>query len=152
MENTPMTTPDYDTDFYAWTQAQAAALRDRKWTTLDVEHLAEEIASLGNEQRHAVRSHLRVLLWHLLKWAYQPDHRSPSWLTSIGNARAEIADRLEDQPSLRPLVPALLASAYPRARRLAAAETDLPLATFPEVCPWPIERVLDDDFWPGDAP
>ena len=22
-----MTTPDYDTDFYAWTQAQAAAIR-----------------------------------------------------------------------------------------------------------------------------
>src|SRR5882724_9598585 len=26
-----MTTPDYDTDFYAWTQQQAAALQDRKW-------------------------------------------------------------------------------------------------------------------------
>jgi integrase len=152
MENTQMTTPDYDIDFYAWTQAQATALRAKEAKTLDWEHLAEEIESLGNEQRHAARSHLRVLLWHLLKWAYQPNHRSPSWLTSIGNARAEIADRLEDQPSLRPLVPTLLASAYPRARRLAAAKTDLPLATFPEVCPWPIERVLDDDFWPGDTP
>jgi hypothetical protein len=62
-----MTTPDYDTDFYGWTQAQAAALRAQESKTLDWDHLAEEIESLGNEQRHAARSHLRVLLWHLLK-------------------------------------------------------------------------------------
>jgi hypothetical protein len=143
-----MTTPNYDTDFYAWTQAQAAALRAKDWAALDIEHIAEEIESLGNEQRHAVRSHLRVLLWHLLKWASQPDHRTTSWRTSILNARAEIADRLEDYPSLRPRVPALLASAYGWARRLAAAETGLPLATFPEACPWTIAEVLDEDFWP----
>jgi hypothetical protein len=139
---------DYDTDFYAWTQAQAAALRAKDVAALDLEHLAEEIESLGNEQRHAVRSQLRVLLWHLLKWAYQPAHRSPSWRTSIGNARAEIADRVEDQPSLWPLVPTLAASAYPRARRLATADTGLPLATFPEACPWAVAQVLDEDFWP----
>ena len=147
-----MTTPTYDTDFAAWAQNQAAALRAKEFATLDLEHLAEEIESLGNEQRHAVRSHLRVLLWHLFKWAYQPNHRSPSWRTSILNARAEIADRLADNPSLRPRVPALLAAAYPQARRLAAAETELPLATFPETCPWPVERVLDADFWPEDRP
>jgi hypothetical protein len=22
------------------------------------------------------------------------------------------------------------------------------LATFPEACPWPIEQVLDENFWP----
>jgi len=142
----------YEDDFYAWTHAQAAALRAKDWAALDLEHVAEEIESLGNEQRHAVRSHLRVLLWHLLKWAYQPDHRGSSWRTSILNARAEIADRLEDNPSLQPRVTALLASAYPRARRLASAETGLPLATFPEVCPWPVEQVLDADFWPERQP
>jgi hypothetical protein len=143
-----MTKPRYDTDFYQWTQAQAAHLRAKDFAALDLEHLAEEIESLGNEQRHAVRSHLRVVLWHLLKWAYQPGHRGPSWLTSIANARAEIADRLEDHPSLRPIVPTLLTSAYPRARRLAAAETGLPLVTFPESSPWSPEQVLDDDFLP----
>jgi hypothetical protein len=147
-----VTTQDYDTDFYAWAEAQAAALRAKDWAALDLDHLAEEIESLGNEQRHAVRSHLRVLLWHLLKWAYQPGHRGSSWRTSILNARAEIADRLEDNPSLQPRVPALLASAYPRARRLASAETGLPLATFPEACPWPVEQVLDADFWPERQP
>jgi hypothetical protein len=38
-----MTTPSYDADFYAWTQAQAAALRTKDVAALDLEHLAEEI-------------------------------------------------------------------------------------------------------------
>jgi len=146
-----MPDPTYDTDFYAWTQGQAAALRAKDLTALDLEHLAEEIDSLGNEQRHAVRSHLRVLLWHLLKWAYQPTHRTTSWRTSIRNARAEITDRLDDYPSLRPHVPALLTAAYRQARGLAADETDLPLATFPEACPWPLADVLTEDWLPPEA-
>jgi hypothetical protein len=55
---------------------------------------------------------------------------------------------VEDQPTLRPVVPALLASVYPRVRRLAAGETGLPLTTFPEACPWALAQVLDEDFWP----
>ena len=42
----------------------------------------------------------------------------------------------------------LLASAYPRARRQAAKDTGLPLARFPETCPWSVEQLLDQDFWP----
>jgi uncharacterized protein YbaP (TraB family) len=58
----------YDTDFYAWTQAQAAALRAKDVAALALDHLAEE--------------------------------------------------------------------------------TGLPLATFPETCPWGLAQVLDEDFWP----
>jgi Domain of unknown function DUF29 len=27
-------------------------------------------------------------------------------------------------------------------------DTGLPLAAFPEACPWAIAQVLDEDFWP----
>jgi hypothetical protein len=27
-------------------------------------------------------------------------------------------------------------------------ETDLPMATFPEVCSWGLVQVLDENFWP----
>jgi len=50
---------DYDTDFYTWTQAQAAALRAGNWTAVDREHLAEEIEDVGKSERRAVISHLR---------------------------------------------------------------------------------------------
>jgi len=146
-----MTHPSYDTDFYAWTQTQAAALRAKDWAAVDLEHVAEEIESLGNEQAHAVESHLRILLAHLLKWRYQPHRRRRSWQLSCLNARDEIDRRLQRNPGLRHQVPQLMAGIYPRARRLASDETGLPRATFPETCPWSVTQVLDEDFWPEEG-
>jgi hypothetical protein len=73
----------YDKDFYTWSFAQASHLRAKNWAALDIDHLAEEIESLGNEQAHAVESHLVVVLMHLLKWQYQPQRRSRRWRTSL---------------------------------------------------------------------
>jgi hypothetical protein len=143
-----MTTPDYDTDFYAWALAQAAALRAKDWAALDLAHLAEEVEDLRKTERRAVQSQLRLILSHLLKWGYQPGRRSESWRTTIANGRVLVQEALEDLPSLARELAALATSAYPRARRDAAKETGLPLGTFPEACPWTVERVLDEDFWP----
>jgi hypothetical protein len=146
-----MTTPDYDTDFYAWAQQQAEALRAKDWAALDVEHLAEEVDDLRNTERRAVRSQLRLILSHLLKWVYQPARRTDSWRSTIANGRVLVQEDLEDLPSLAPELEALAAWAYPWARRDVAQETGLPLATFPEVCPWPVAQVLAEDFWPEAA-
>jgi uncharacterized protein DUF29 len=140
----------YDQDFYAWTQEQAARLREGALHDLDVTNLAEEIESLGKSDRRALGSHLRNLVLHLLKWHWQPPGRYPgySWRASIRNARAEIAVLLEDSPRLRREVSGLLSRWYPLARLDASDETGLPLATFPEACPWTPEQVLDEAFWP----
>src|SRR5688572_28673631 len=114
-----MTTPTYETDFYAWTQQQAAALRAKNWTAFDLEHLAEEIESLGNEQAHAVESHLVIVLTHLLKWRYQPERRSRGGRTSARVGRQQIARRLRRNPSLRPDLPTFLTDAYADARKRA---------------------------------
>jgi Domain of unknown function DUF29 len=67
---------------------------------------------------------------------------------AIRHARREIADDLAENRSLRGYPTERLSLAYQRARLDAADETDLPLTTFPEVCPWSIAQVLDEDFWP----
>jgi hypothetical protein len=64
-----MTTPSYDTDFYAWAQAQAAAIRAQDVAALDIEHLAEEVEDLGRAVRKSLGSQLARLLLHLLKVA-----------------------------------------------------------------------------------
>jgi uncharacterized protein DUF29 len=138
----------YDTDFDAWAQAQAAALRAKQWAILDIEHLAEEVEELRKTDRRAVRSQLRRLMSHLLKWQHQPRRRSNSWLETITDARRLLADDLEDNANVARELSTLAAWAYPRARREAAKDTGLPLATFPEACPWPLERVRDEDFLP----
>ena len=142
----------YDDDFYAWTQEQAALLREGAVHELDLVHLAEEIESLGKSDRRALGSHLRNLVLHLLKWHYQPSGRltGHSWQSSIRNARAEIAVLLEDSHGLQHDVAGLLARWYPLARLDAADEKGLPLATFPPTCPWEPAHVLAADFWPDD--
>jgi Domain of unknown function DUF29 len=99
-----------------------------------------------------VESYLEVILLHLLKWAYQPERRGRSWQKSLLQARHRLAKLLRENPSLAEQVPWFLSEGYPHARRLAAVETILSLATFPEACPWLIEQVLDEEFFPeGEA-
>jgi hypothetical protein len=147
-----MTHPSYDTDFYAWTQTQAAALRAKDVAALDLENLAEEIDSLGINTEHAITRQLQRLLLHLLKWRYQPTHRTPSWRRSIRQARDSIADRLDRSHSLRDYPLQRLPLAYRRARRDAADDAGLSSATFPETWPWSVAQVLDEDFWPEATP
>ncbi len=150
-----MTTPTYETDFYRWTQTQAAALRQKDWAALDIEHIAEEIESLGRSDRRAITHQLERLLLHLLKWVYQPQERARrggSWRGSVRQARQAIADLIEESPSLHDLPAERLARAYARARGQAMDQTGLPLTTFPEVCPWTPEHALDEAFWPEEQP
>jgi hypothetical protein len=118
-----MTETLYDTDFDAWAQQQAEALRTKDWAALDIAHLAEEVEELRKTERKAVRSQLQRLMSHLLTWAYQPARRSDSWQATINDARRLITDWLEGSPSLAREVPALAEWAYPRARREAAKDT-----------------------------
>ena len=144
----------YEQDFYRWTREQAALLEARQFEALDMANLVEEITSLGISQKHALGGHLKNLVLHLLTWHYQPRGRQTghSWRSSIHNARDDIAVILEDSPSLRREVPGLLTRRYPAARLLAHDATELPLATFPQECPWTAEQLLDDDFWPDAVP
>jgi hypothetical protein len=140
----------YDKDFVAWTQHQAIVLREGKWDKIDLLNLAEEIESLGNSVRRELSSRLRILVVHLLKWRYQPERRSEghSWETTINTQRNDIDDLLHDSPSLRPQVQERLTQQYGKARRQALRETRLAESAVPESCPWTMEQVLDDDFWP----
>ena len=57
----------YETDFVAWTEAQAKALRLSRPTGLDWHHMAEEIEDLGKSDQRACESLLEQIVLHLLK-------------------------------------------------------------------------------------
>jgi hypothetical protein len=140
----------YERDFHAWANEQAALLRAGNLSAADTAHIAEEIESMGRSEKRELVSRLTGLFLHLLKWQFQPERRGNSWRLSIANARDELAEHLDDNPSLKDELPKAMETAYRRGRRNAAAETDMPESTFPAECPWSFEAATSDDFWPGD--
>jgi hypothetical protein len=149
---TAMPTPSlYETDFYAWTQEQATLLRKHQWSQLDLLNLIEEIESLGKQQRQELRNRLSVLIGHLLKWEYQSQRRSRSWLATIRVQRRDTLRLLKDNPSLKPYLEDVLPEAFENGRDLAMGETDLPEQTFPVECPYSLTEILGDRFYPGEA-
>jgi hypothetical protein len=141
----------YTTDFNVWIQKTAQLLRERCWNEIDVEHLIEEVESLGKSEQRGIASQLTRLLLHLLKWQYQPQRRSDSWLDSITDARTQIELAIADSPSLKNYPAEQLAGCYQRARRQAVKQTAMTISTFPETCEYAIELVLSDDWLPEEG-
>jgi len=139
----------YERDFYAWANEQAALLRANRLGQADIEHIAEEIESMGRSEKRELVSRLIVLLLHLLKWEYQPELRGASWRSSIRVQRISIESHMQDNPSLKAVLPAAIAEAYRVAKIEAEDQTSLPESTFPAACPWTFGQMADEDFWPG---
>jgi hypothetical protein len=138
----------YSTDFNLWISQTAELLRERRWHEVDIPNLIEEVESLGKSERREIASQLTRLLLHLLKWQYQPQRRSDSWLDSITDARTQIELAIEDSPSLKSYPTEQLEKSYQRARRQAANQTHMEISVFPEVCPYLPEWVLAEDWLP----
>jgi hypothetical protein len=139
----------YDTDFYAWANTQAELLRSGRLAAADVEHIAEEIESMGRSEKRELLNRLALLLMHLLKWQVQPMLRGNSWRATIKVQRREIARHLADNPSLTARLPEVLTDAYGDAVLLAARESGLAETAFPAVIPWTFGEIMDDGFWPN---
>ena len=138
----------YEHDFYAWLMHNASLLQMGKLTDIDSHNIAEELESMGKSQQRALLSRLSVLLAHLLKWQYQSAMRSRSGSNTIDIQREDIADLLTDSPSLKAKLEQKLDKAYYRAKRLAENETGILQKQFPETCPYVLEQVFDNSFWP----
>ena len=144
-----MSSASYDSDFEAWANEQAALRRAGDLAAADIEHVAEEIDSMGRLGKRERVSRLAVLLLHLLKWRYLPERRGASWEATIRTQRRRLKRHLADNPSLKPKLPEAIGDAYEDARDEAAAETGLAAATFPDACPWSVDQISDQDYWPA---
>ncbi len=138
----------YLVDFNSWIDQTVQLLQQRRWHEVDVEHLIEEVEELGKSERRAIVSQLIRLLLHLLKWQYQPQRCSDSWLDSITDARTQIELAIEDSPSLKNYPLEKLKESYQRARRQASKQTNIEISVFPEECPYLLEQILDENWLP----
>jgi hypothetical protein len=139
---------NYDTDFYGWTQEQAALLRAGRLTDLDIENLIEEVETMGRSEKRELESRLTVLLLHLLKWKYQEVRRGRSWELSIIEQRLKFQETLEENPGLKPRLDEILAKAYKFSTLQASRETNISSNVFPQDCPWTFDQITNETYYP----
>jgi hypothetical protein len=136
----------YHQDYYLWLKQTIEDLKHQNLERLDWNHLLEEIEALGKREQKAIKSNLRIVILHLLKWNYQRDKRSQSWIYSIAEHRQRLYDDFESSPALKRYCEEIFIKVYQEARKLAVKETGLPLTQFPATCPFLLEQVLEEDW------
>lgn len=119
----------YERDFVAWTEEQAARIRAAAGThpnlLIDWDRVAEEIEDLGKSTARELRSRLTTIIEHLLKLQHSPaEEPRGGWAGTVVRARAEAEDLLEESPSLRARLDALLRQANRAAARAVGTELE----------------------------
>ena len=136
----------YETDVFTWSAEQASLLRRRaagelvNEASLDWEHIAEEIESVGRSQLSAVRSLLLQSLLHELKAQAWPGSRHVAhWRAEARLFRAQAAEAY--LPSMRQHIdlPALHARAV---RLLPAVNDGIAPGVVSQECGWSLPQLL----------
>jgi hypothetical protein len=130
----------YETDFYAWTQAQARELRrfarTRPNAPLDLAHIAEEIRDLGKSDRDAILSLSQQILQHFLLIEHSAAlEQRTHWMDEIDEFRTRMKRKLS--PTIR--------------RHLKRHGEVQAVASLPAECPYSVEQVLGD-WLPNEGP
>lgn len=136
----------YESDLHAWSFDQAQKLRERRYDSIDPEHIAEELESLGKSEQDRITRHFTLYLMHRLKWDYQPGMRTSSWTRTINEQHRQAIKVFSKNPSLRPHLKDLYEDAYLSARVEALNETGLEDEAMPLACPYPVEVCFPEFF------
>ncbi len=134
----------YEADETAWLEAMADLIRRGSHIDLDYTHLEEYLSDTAKRDRREVKNRLTTLLAQVLKWVYQPDHRTRGWKNTIVVQRQELTDAI-GRGVLRNHAESVLAKAYTDAVVRAMTETELPESAFPPACPYTVDQLLAFD-------
>ena len=140
----------YEQDYPEWLDITLNQLQNRDLENIDWEHLIEEIAALGNEQRRKVESYLLRLLIHLLLynyWSSEKDWSGRGWEKEIDNFRLELDLLLESKVLYNHCVK-ILDKIYIKARNNAIRKSELSPEIFPENCPYSLTEILNPEWLP----
>ena len=76
----------YEEDYCAWTKQQIGLLQTGKLEEWDLKNLVEELKAMGRSDYHELKSHLIILIAHLLKWEWQFNRLQNQWVEFEGKS------------------------------------------------------------------
>ena len=143
----------YDQDYHLWLEQTLIQLRSHNFEGVDLDHLIEELESLGKREKRAISSYLMRLCEHLLKiqyWEAERERCFRGWNTEITNFRIEIAEELESSPSLNVFLEEIFVKQYQNGRKLFLKASELDEGLIPYSPKFTLEQALDENWLPNN--
>ena len=104
----------------------------------------ELLNEMGRSEYKSIKSQLKILLVHLLKFDFQREKVTPSWLSSISYSFDEVEDGIEESPSILNKLEKDFDKIYSKAEKIAIRETGLDSKKFPSKSPYELSNILKE--------
>lgn len=138
----------YELDYLAWYETTIEQLKNNQLKELDLETLTEVLENLVRDTKKSGESYLKQIIIHLLLIEYwdseKINHRH--WASEIDNFRGEL--EIDLTTNLRKYLGKKLETIYQKAVKNVCLKTGLKKTTFPNNCPYTLEQLLDDNWFP----
>jgi len=138
----------YELDYLAWYELTLEQVKGKQLNQLDLESLSEVLENLVRDTKRSGESYLRQIIIHLLLIQYWESERinHRHWAAEIVNFRSELETDMTT--NLRKHLELVKENIYQRALRYVIKKTELNKTLFPIQCPYSLEQLLDDDWFP----
>jgi hypothetical protein len=139
----------YEIDDYLWLEETIKLLKTKDLDNLDLDNLIEELESLGRNDLNKVRSLLRQIIIHILLlgyWQEEHDRNYRHWQGEIIAFRDDLNNSLTN--TLKNKLVQELAHIYNVAVKVVVQKTGLASNLFPDNCPYSLEQLFDDNWYP----
>jgi len=139
----------YEVDDYLWLEETIKLLKTKDLDNLDLDNLIEELESLGRNDLNKVRSLLRQIIIHILLlqyWEQEYDRNYRHWRGEIIAFRDDLNNNLTT--TLKNKLYDELERIYHVSIKLVIEKTGLSLERLPDNCPYSLEQLLDDSWYP----
>jgi len=139
----------YEVDDYLWLEETINLLKTKDLDNLDLDNLIEELESLGRNDLNKVRSLLRQIIIHILLlqyWEQEYARNYRHWRGEIIVFRDDLNNSLTT--TLKNKLDDELERIYHVSIKLVIEKTGLSLERLPDNCPYSLEQLLDDSWYP----
>ncbi|MBR8826516.1 MAG: DUF29 domain-containing protein [Gomphosphaeria aponina SAG 52.96 = DSM 107014] len=138
----------YELDYLAWYEATLEQVKQKNLNELDLETLSKVLENLVRDTKRSGESYLKQIIIHLLLiefWHSERIHHR-HWAAEIVNFRTEL--EIDLTTNLRKHLGKEKENIYGKAIKYVTIKTGLNKKTFPPQCPYTLEQLLDNDWFP----
>ena len=138
----------YELDYLAWYEKTLEQLKNNHSNELDLESLSEVLENLVRDTKRSGESYLRKIIIYLLLIEYWESEKINRchWAAEIVNFRSELETDMTT--NFKKHLDLVKENIYQKALKYVIKKTELNKTLFPIQCPYSLEQLLDDDWFP----